>query len=694
MSKLLVGAHTSTKNGIIEGISYIQKIGGNSAQIFLGSNKSSSLKMKTKLTDEECARIKRYCELNNFHLYIHAVYVLNFSSFPSSSARIKYALDNVIYDVEWGYKMGVKGVVIHLGYQKDLEEMTAYENMASNIVYIVKHTTKSPVKLLLETPAGAGSQIGTDIPQFIKVFVLIKEQLDPKTFNSRVGVCLDTAHIFSSGHNISTPSQAEIYLNTYYSQMENYLNTPISLIHLNDSRVGLNSRRDIHAGLGQGEIYNRPDSSKALQFFLKYIYKKSHNIPFILETHGAGAFDSEKDATQYKQEISLVKELVSSTKSKPINIKPITIKNKKIKAIKKSRTNSRVNNYVLYENNKMIVKTLMIVKNYYESTNNKIKSNAYKKAIYQIKIYPYEIKSGIEIEHLDGIGSKMIEKIDEVLETGTLRSIKEKGMNDIIEKSKKKPDHVFGSILGFGPTIVNKLINKKILSLAQLKKEIYKENSEIKLTKLQTLGLKYHEDLSQFVAREEAEHVFKMMDNIYGKLKTTNEKRLIVLPAGSFPSGKSESKDIDILIVKEDNNKITMVDMKKHFELMSEQIKDKFGFEVLEILSSGESNMMLIVSYDYSGSRKVRHLDMKLTTKSELPYSYLHFTSGADYNRYIRDKAKVVGYKLNDKGLFKGNRKVDIELDNDYMISKISKKQLIKKTEGNIKLILNYIGLH
>ena len=288
----------------------------------------------------------------------------------------------------------------------------------------------------------------------------------------------------------------------------------------------------------------------------------------------------------------------------------------------------------------------------------------------------------------------MIEKIDEVLETGTLRSIKEKGMNDIIEKSKKKPDHVFGSILGFGPTIVNKLINKKILSLAQLKKEISKENSEIKLTKLQTLGLKYHEDLSQFVAREEAEHVFKMMDNIYGKLKTTNEKRLVVLPAGSFPSGKSESKDIDILIVKEDNNKITMVDMKKHFELMSEQIKDKFGFEVLEILSSGESNMMLIVSYDYSGSRKVRHLDMKLTTKSELPYSYLHFTSGADYNRYIRDKAKVVGYKLNDKGLFKGNRKVDIELDNDYMISKISKKQLIKKTEGNIKLILNYIGLH
>ena len=162
-----IGAHTSTKDGIIEGIQYIQKIGGNTAQIFLGSNQSSSLKMKTKLTDEDCQEIKRYLEINHFKLFVHAVYVLNLSSFPSSSKRIAYAQNNVLYDLQWGYKMGIQGVVIHLGFQKTLTEQEAYENMADNIYFIVKQSVKEAITLMSKEIADQADNVRSQVYDMI-----------------------------------------------------------------------------------------------------------------------------------------------------------------------------------------------------------------------------------------------------------------------------------------------------------------------------------------------------------------------------------------------------------------------------------------------------------------------------------------------------------------------------------------------
>lgn len=727
-NNLYIGAHTSTKDGIIEGIDYIQTIGGNCAQIFLGSNQSSSLKMKTKLTDSECTRIKRYCQINEFKLFIHAVYVLNLSSFPPTSNRIQYALNNIIYDIEWGYKMGVIGVVVHLGFQKSLSEEEAYQNMANNIVEIVKRTSKSPVKILLETPAGSGTQIGTTISSFVKVLSLIKTQLSNKEFNNRVGVCLDTAHIFSSGHDIRSKDTVESYLKTFTTNLKPIIDKPISLIHLNDSKVELNSRRDVHAGIGQGEIFDKSYSPETLKHFITLIQKmkdtnnKKYIVPMVLETHGAGHEDSIKDSTQYKQEINIVKELVNLSSSKvkefKLDVKPYsTLKNTISKSKKHSNHHTKIQNktstkkqakptitknnyYLLYPNNTKIVKILQLVKDYYHAINETIRSVAYSKAIYQIKSYPYQIKSGSELKHLDGIGEKMIKKIDEIIETGTLNIIKEKNMETTITNYKNKPINMFGEILGFGPSTIKKIVAAKIITIPQLKNELKKPNPRVQLTRLQELGLKYHNQLQEKIPRQEGLKVFEMLDKIYQQIKTTQKNRIIVLPAGSFPSGKMESKDIDVLLVIDDNNPITIKDMIDYFRSMEDFILKKTGLKVLEILSAGENNMMAIIKYEYNDETKIRHLDMKLTTLSNLPYAYLHFTSGVDYNRYIRDKANSLGLKLNDKGLYKLN-KLDNKIEDniigidteDININKITKNQLLKKTKEDIELILNYIGI-
>jgi endonuclease IV len=82
----------------LEGIKYIETIGGKAVQVFLGSTLSSSIKMKRKISDSEALEIKKYIRNNNIYLVVHSIYLLNFCSYPSpphkDSKRIKYAIDN------------------------------------------------------------------------------------------------------------------------------------------------------------------------------------------------------------------------------------------------------------------------------------------------------------------------------------------------------------------------------------------------------------------------------------------------------------------------------------------------------------------------------------------------------------------------------------------------------------------------
>ena len=224
-----IGAHASIKDGILEGIKYIEKIGGNVIQIFLGSNQSASLKNKRSINIEEANAIRKYLKLNQLKLFIHAVYILNLSSFTASSQRIEYARQNLLYDLKKGAEIGAKGVVVHLGYRKTLTDQEAYFNMADNVVKVVVDLLKyqndsnnstiknSRIKLILETPAGTGSQIGITIEDLSSLWLRIKDLCKnyQKSNNfisnyrrilDRIGFCIDTAHIFSSGNKVDNPA--------------------------------------------------------------------------------------------------------------------------------------------------------------------------------------------------------------------------------------------------------------------------------------------------------------------------------------------------------------------------------------------------------------------------------------------------------------------------------------------------------
>ena len=254
-----------------------------------------------------------------------------------NSGRVKYMHDNIQYDLKYGALLGAKCVVLHLGFKKDLEPSIAMQNLIANIIHIIKEMP-SGIKLALETSAGQGSQMGYKLEELAEIWNGIKH-----FGKKQVGICIDTAHIFVSGYDISNPTGIADYLDKF-NKLIGWSN--ITNFHINDSRYPLGSRKDEHRGLGQGLIYHSSLRARATHICksslrarathicksslqvqaLKYIktFCQKRNIPMILETHGAGAIKKQKisnsnnshshshidnDRHGYKWEINLIRKL-------------------------------------------------------------------------------------------------------------------------------------------------------------------------------------------------------------------------------------------------------------------------------------------------------------------------------------------------------------------------------------------------
>lgn len=289
-----LGIHTSITPSILTGLEYTHALGATAAQIFTGSNMTSSLKAKHQLTPDEIQAIRTFRKTTGMQLVIHAVYVLNFCSFPPTSGRIQFAHANLRWDLIQAQKLGGGIIVLHIGNRMALTREAAYANMAANVRHILKwmraHTPN--VQLCLETPAGQGTQIAANLDDLAELWHLIcgnqrkhtapekhpiSTQKNPKISacksgassdnpghpdtitpltaadKSLLGICIDTAHLFAAGVDIRTPKGFKDYLHRFDELIGlDY----IRCIHLNDSRQPLGSRKDQHTGLADGYIFN------------------------------------------------------------------------------------------------------------------------------------------------------------------------------------------------------------------------------------------------------------------------------------------------------------------------------------------------------------------------------------------------------------------------------------------------------
>lgn len=256
-------------------------------QIFL--KPPSRTEVKTKLSEEFIENIKN---IKNMKIIVHSPYMLNLAR-VTKSPRNAWIINTLIDDVNNAEKIGAMGCVIHMG--KHLNEMspkTAIDNMSINLINVLGETYGTNAKIYVETPCGAGTEVCNTIMEMSRLYkriVYFDGYLD-ENFDNRFEFCIDTAHIFAAGYDISDEKGAQAYLDEF----EKHIGlSKIGVIHLNNSERKCNSHVDRHAPIDDGYI-----GKSGLGVFVKF--GRDNGIPIILETGNKNSYSELKYIKEYE----------------------------------------------------------------------------------------------------------------------------------------------------------------------------------------------------------------------------------------------------------------------------------------------------------------------------------------------------------------------------------------------------------
>lgn len=195
--------------------------------------------------------------------FIHALYLVNLGT--DNPLLLEKSLQSLLIDMQNGDLLNSSGVIVHLGSHQGRGFDSVSGQVIDSLKFLLDQTKHVP--LLIENSAGEKGKIG----KFSEIGLLFN-----KIKNSRLGLCLDTAHLFAAGYDIGQPDMLINELNNYS------LIDKIQCLHLNDSVSSMGSGRDLHANLGEGEI--------GLPNLKKFINHPSlAHLPLILEVPGSGS---------------------------------------------------------------------------------------------------------------------------------------------------------------------------------------------------------------------------------------------------------------------------------------------------------------------------------------------------------------------------------------------------------------------
>jgi deoxyribonuclease-4 len=257
-----IGMHIDSDiDKLIDGAKYAKSLKCNLVQIFL---KAYSKKADTY------NEFGKFLKDNNMRCVIHASYTINLSSnWDPSSVWIT----QFVTQIELAYELNALYIVVHVGKQMELTKEEAYNNMYMSLIHVHNKTKKTPVKILIETSTGQGSEICFTLVELAYFFKKLSHHRN-KEIADRFGICVDSCHIFAAGYDIRDKISISRYLDTF----EELIGLRhIGLIHLNDSKKELGSNVDRHESLGNGMI-----GEKGLKIFAKFFIKLK--VPVVLET--------------------------------------------------------------------------------------------------------------------------------------------------------------------------------------------------------------------------------------------------------------------------------------------------------------------------------------------------------------------------------------------------------------------------
>jgi deoxyribonuclease-4 len=277
---MFVGAHVSTAGGLANAVERGEERGCESIQIF---NQSPRMWRPTKYGEEDFAAFREAMDGSGVEaVIIHAVYLINCAS-KDKELRGK-SRDSLTHALRIGDAIGAAGVVLHPGSQKDEPLAPSIKRAAKTIASSLEDSDSC--RLLLEQTAGHKGLLARDFDQ-------IADLIDGAGGDRRLGLCLDSCHMFVQGYDITDGAHLAKVLDEADAKVGI---DRLGAVHVNDAATPLGSCRDRHANIGKGEMGKR-----GLAAFLSE--PRFEGLPATLETPGPEKKGSDK------KEVTLAKKL-------------------------------------------------------------------------------------------------------------------------------------------------------------------------------------------------------------------------------------------------------------------------------------------------------------------------------------------------------------------------------------------------
>ncbi|KAF1940713.1 AP endonuclease [Clathrospora elynae] len=292
---LRIGAHVSSAGGVSNAILNIVNIGGNAFAVFLKNHR----KWDSLALDPEQKRL--FIELCQKHSISaadcclpHGSYLVNLAH--PDPVRKKQAYGSFLDDLIRCHTLGISLYNFHPGNANATTREDGIRIIAENLNKAHQDPATGSVITVLETMATQGNTIGSTFQDLAAIIELVKDK-------SRIGICLDTCHVFAAGYDLRSP---EAYAHTMEKFDKEIGLKYLKAFHINDSKAPLSSHRDLHARIGTGHL--------GLQAFHNLMNDtRFHGLPMVLETPANVIGPNGKkieDKSIWAREIKLLENLI------------------------------------------------------------------------------------------------------------------------------------------------------------------------------------------------------------------------------------------------------------------------------------------------------------------------------------------------------------------------------------------------
>jgi deoxyribonuclease IV len=272
---MLIGAHVSTGGGLVRAIERAEEARCEAIQIF---NQSPRMWRPTNYSAADFAAFREAREASRVRdVAIHMIYLIN----PAAKDREmrKKSLESLTHALRVGDQIGAMGVVVHPGALKDDTRTNARKRAIGLIKEALARSEGCPI--LYENTAGSPQLLGRD---FDETAELIDKTGGPR----RLGLCIDTCHLYATGYDIATPEGTRELVDEIDAKVGL---KQLKLMHVNDATDPLGSNRDRHAPIGKGEIGRR-----GFRAFLSE--PRLQDTPAVLEGPGIDGHNVERKDVQ------------------------------------------------------------------------------------------------------------------------------------------------------------------------------------------------------------------------------------------------------------------------------------------------------------------------------------------------------------------------------------------------------------